>query len=116
MKWDSPPEWGGGKGFPGWHIECSVMARALLGDTLDIHTGGEDHLFPHHECEIAQSEGVTGVPMSNLWMHNRFLLVDGRRCRSRAGRCMCSKTSSNGPTFRHSACGTSCSRLTTAHL
>ncbi len=75
MQWDSP--WG--RGFPGWHIECSVMSRALLGDTLDIHTGGEDHLFPHHECEIAQSEAVTGKPMSNLWMHNRFLLVDGAK-------------------------------------
>jgi cysteinyl-tRNA synthetase len=75
MQWDSP--WG--KGFPGWHIECSVMARALLGDTLDIHTGGEDHLFPHHECEIAQSEGVTGKPLADLWMHNRFLLVDGAK-------------------------------------
>jgi cysteinyl-tRNA synthetase len=75
MQWDSP--WG--RGFPGWHIECSVMARKLLGDTLDIHTGGEDHLFPHHECEIAQSESLTGKPLANLWLHNRFLLVDGQR-------------------------------------
>jgi cysteinyl-tRNA synthetase len=81
MQWDSP--WG--RGFPGWHIECSVMARKYLGDTLDIHTGGEDHLFPHHECEIAQSEGVTGRPFSRFWLHNRFLLVDGAKMAKSAG-------------------------------
>ncbi|MCG3135485.1 MAG: Cysteine--tRNA ligase [Planctomycetes bacterium] len=75
MQWDSP--WG--RGFPGWHIECSAMARKYLGDTLDIHTGGEDNAFPHHECEIAQSESLTGKPFSRLWLHTRFLLVDGQK-------------------------------------
>jgi cysteinyl-tRNA synthetase len=75
MQWDSP--WG--RGFPGWHIECSAMARKYLGDTLDIHTGGEDNAFPHHECEIAQSESLTGKPFVRFWMHTRFLLVDGAK-------------------------------------
>jgi cysteinyl-tRNA synthetase len=74
MQWDSPF----GRGFPGWHIECSAMSRALLGDgTLDIHTGGEDNVFPHHECEIAQSEAAFGVPFVRFWLHARFLQVDG---------------------------------------
>ena len=56
------------------------MARAVLGrDTIDIHTGGEDNIFPHHECEIAQSMGVTGQPLARLWMHTRFLLVEGQK-------------------------------------
>jgi cysteinyl-tRNA synthetase len=75
MQWDSP--WG--RGFPGWHIECSAMARKYLGDTLDIHTGGEDNAFPHHECEIAQSEALTGRPFVRFWLHTRFLLVDGAK-------------------------------------
>ena len=75
MQWDSP--WG--KGFPGWHIECSAMSMKYLGETLDIHTGGEDNIFPHHECEIAQSEGFTGKPFANYWMHARFLVVDGEK-------------------------------------
>ncbi|MBI1371187.1 MAG: cysteine--tRNA ligase [Phycisphaera sp.] len=76
MKWDSP--WG--VGYPGWHIECSAMAMHTLGvDTLDIHTGGEDNIFPHHECEIAQSSGATGKPFANYWMHTRFLLVEGEK-------------------------------------
>jgi cysteinyl-tRNA synthetase len=75
MQWDSP--WG--RGFPGWHIECSAMARKYLGDTLDIHTGGEDNAFPHHECEIAQSESLTGKPFVRFWLHTRFLLVDGAK-------------------------------------
>lgn len=58
-------------GFPGWHIECSAMSRALLGDTIDIHTGGEDNIFPHHECEIAQSESCTGKPFVRFWLHKR---------------------------------------------
>ncbi len=74
MKW--PSEFGE-HGFPGWHIECSAMARRYLGDTLDIHTGGEDNVFPHHECEIAQSESALGVPFAGLWMHTKFLQVDG---------------------------------------
>lgn len=67
--WDSP--WS--KGRPGWHIECSAMSRALLGDTIDIHGGGIDLLFPHHENEIAQSEGATGKPFVRYWMHNNML-------------------------------------------
>jgi len=70
--WESP--WG--KGRPGWHIECSVMSQKYLGDTLDIHGGGEDLIFPHHENEIAQSEGVTGKPFANYWIHNGFVKVD----------------------------------------
>ena len=73
MQWDSP--WG--KGYPGWHIECSAMSMEYLGETLDLHTGGEDHIFPHHENEIAQSEGYTGKTFAHFWFHNRFLLVDG---------------------------------------
>jgi cysteinyl-tRNA synthetase len=69
MQWDSP--WG--RGFPGWHIECSAMSIKYLGETLDIHTGGEDHIATHHENEIAQSEAATGKPFANYWMHGRFL-------------------------------------------
>ncbi|MEZ6131364.1 MAG: hypothetical protein R3C59_22035 [Planctomycetaceae bacterium] len=77
MKWDSP--WG--TGYPGWHIECSCMARKRLGkDVIDIHTGGEDLIFPHHECEIAQSRGATGADsFAKFWMHARFLLVEGEK-------------------------------------
>lgn len=75
LQWDSP--WS--RGYPGWHIECSAMSIEYLGDTLDIHTGGEDHIFPHHEAEIAQSEGATGKKFSNFWLHNRFLLVEGEK-------------------------------------
>ncbi len=75
MQWDSP--WG--CGYPGWHMECSVMAMHHLGNTVDIHTGGEDNIFPHHECEIAQSEGATGETFVRYWMHARFLLVDGQK-------------------------------------
>lgn len=74
-KWDSP--WG--RGRPGWHIECSAMARALLGETLDIHGGGTDLIFPHHENEIAQSEGAFGAPLARTWMHNGFLNIDGEK-------------------------------------
>ncbi|HET6201762.1 MAG TPA: cysteine--tRNA ligase [Planctomycetota bacterium] len=74
MKW---PSRFGPHGFPGWHIECSAMARRYLGDTLDIHTGGEDNIFPHHECEVAQSETFTGKPFVRTWLHAAFLLVDG---------------------------------------
>ncbi len=75
LKWKSP--WS--LGYPGWHIECSAMAMEHLGKTLDIHSGGEDHIFPHHENEIAQSEGATGQTFSRFWFHNRFLLVDGQK-------------------------------------
>ncbi|MEL6459195.1 MAG: cysteine--tRNA ligase [Cyanobacteria bacterium J06621_15] len=73
--WDSP--WG--KGRPGWHIECSAMVRDRLGDTIDIHAGGADLIFPHHENEIAQSEAVTGKPLSNYWIHNGMVRVDGEK-------------------------------------
>lgn len=75
MQWFSPWGWG----FPGWHLECSVMAMAYLGETLDLHAGGEDLIFPHHECEIAQSEALTGKPFSRHWVHSRFLQVDGQK-------------------------------------
>lgn len=73
--WESP--WG--KGRPGWHIECSVMARTLLGDTIDIHAGGEDLQFPHHENEIAQSETLTGKPFARYWLHNAMINVDNQK-------------------------------------
>lgn len=88
LKWDSP--WG--EGYPGWHAECSVMSAKLLTDafktgsfdpeafdTIDIHTGGEDNKFPHHECEIAQTEGATGKPFANYWLHPRHLMVEGQK-------------------------------------
>ena len=74
MKWETVF---GSDGFPGWHIECSAMAKALLGEQIDIHTGGEDNVFPHHECEIAQSACANGVPLAEVWMHAKFLQVDG---------------------------------------
>ncbi len=70
--WESP--WGPGR--PGWHIECSAMSYKYLGDTLDIHTGGEDNIFPHHECEIAQSECALGLPFVRHWLHNGWLTLD----------------------------------------
>ncbi|MBE6993882.1 MAG: cysteine--tRNA ligase [Ruminococcaceae bacterium] len=73
--WDSP--WG--KGRPGWHIECSAMARKYLGETIDIHTGGVDLIFPHHENEIAQSEAANGKPFAHYWLHNAFLNVDNQK-------------------------------------
>ena len=66
-----------GRGRPGWHIECSVMSKELLGETIDIHAGGEDLAFPHHENEVAQSEALTGKPFVNYWMHMRHLMIDG---------------------------------------
>ncbi len=75
VKWESP--WGPGR--PGWHLECSVMAQTYLGDTIDIHMGGEDLIFPHHENEIAQSEAATGKPFVKYWVHNGFLLVEGKK-------------------------------------
>lgn len=68
-----------GKGRPGWHIECSVMSSTYLGETFDIHTGGEDLVFPHHTNEIAQSEAVTGKPFVNYWLHNAHLIVNGKK-------------------------------------
>lgn len=75
MEWESP--WG--IGFPGWHIECSAMAMQYLGPTLDIHTGGIDHIPVHHTNEIAQSEAATGKRFANFWLHANFLMVDGRK-------------------------------------
>lgn len=75
MKWPSP--WG--EGYPGWHIECSVMSRKYLGDTFDIHGGGMDNIFPHHECEIAQSEALTGKPFVNYFIHNNLVTVNGQK-------------------------------------
>ena len=77
MKWDSPF----GVGYPGWHIECSAMARAHLGaDVIDFHTGGEDNIFPHHECEIAQTRGATGKDhFARFWLHGRHLRVEGEK-------------------------------------
>lgn len=79
--WDSP--WG--RGRPGWHLECSAMAMDLLGETLDIHTGGVDLIFPHHEDEIAQSEAATGKPFARFWCHGAFLLTDGTKMAKRLG-------------------------------
>jgi len=75
MNWDSP--WG--LGFPGWHLECSAMALKYLGPTLDIHGGGLENIFPHHENEIAQSEGATGEPFVKYWLHNNMVTVDGQK-------------------------------------
>ena len=79
--WDSP--WG--KGRPGWHIECSAMSMHYLGQHFDIHCGGQDLLFPHHENEVAQSEGYTGHPFVNYWMHNGFLNIDNSKMSKSAG-------------------------------
>lgn len=79
--WDSP--WG--RGRPGWHLECSAMAMRFLGETLDVHCGGIDLIFPHHEDEIAQSEAATGKPFSRVWCHGEFLLTDGSKMAKRVG-------------------------------
>jgi cysteinyl-tRNA synthetase len=81
VRWDSP--WGPGR--PGWHIECSAMALQHLGETFDIHCGGEDLVFPHHEDEIAQSEAATGQPFVRYWLHNAHLLVEGKKMSKRLG-------------------------------
>ncbi len=75
MKWNSP--WG--VGFPGWHLECSVMSMKYLGETFDIHGGGIENVFPHHECEIAQSETANERPFARYWMHNNMVTVDGQK-------------------------------------
>jgi len=79
--WDSPF----GRGRPGWHLECSAMAMRYLGETMDIHCGGVDLVFPHHEDEIAQSEGATGKPFSRFWSHGEFLLTEGSKMAKRIG-------------------------------
>lgn len=81
VKWESP--WG--PGFPGWHIECSAMAIAHLGEELDLHTGGVDNIFPHHEDEIAQSEAATGKPFARHWVHAQHLLADGAKMAKSTG-------------------------------
>ncbi len=75
MKWNSP--WG--IGFPGWHLECSVMSMKYLGETFDIHGGGIENVFPHHECEVAQSEAANGLHFARYWMHNNMVTVDGQK-------------------------------------
>ena len=75
MKWNSP--WG--VGFPGWHLECSVMSMKYLGETFDIHGGGIENVFPHHECEIAQSETANEMPFARYWMHNNMVTVEGQK-------------------------------------
>ncbi|MBC8079994.1 MAG: cysteine--tRNA ligase, partial [Gorillibacterium sp.] len=87
INWSSP--WG--KGRPGWHIECSAMVAKYLGVTIDIHGGGEDLQFPHHECEVAQSESLHGKPLAHYWMHNAFLNIDNEKM---------SKSIGNGLTVR----------------
>ncbi|MEP7067095.1 MAG: cysteine--tRNA ligase [Gemmatimonadota bacterium] len=79
--WDSP--WG--RGRPGWHLECSAMAKRYLGDTLDLHAGGVDLIFPHHEDEIAQSEGANDAPFARTWCHGEFLLTEGAKMAKRVG-------------------------------
>lgn len=81
MQWFSPWGWG----FPGWHIECSVMAMQYLGETIDLHGGGEDLVFPHHECELAQSESLTGKTFANHWIHTKFLQVEGEKMSKSSG-------------------------------
>lgn len=89
VKWDPKEYLGSGTkialGRPGWHIECSAMSMATLGETIDIHTGGLDNMFPHHENEIAQSECATGKDFVKYWMHNGWLLVDGKKMAKSAG-------------------------------
>jgi len=75
MKWNSP--WG--IGFPGWHLECSVMSMKYLGETFDIHGGGMENVFPHHECEVAQSEAANEAPFARYWMHNNMVTVEGQK-------------------------------------
>ena len=84
MQWYSPWGWG----FPGWHLECSVMSQFYLGDTFDIHGGGLDNKFPHHECEIAQSQGANGKPFVRYWMHNNMLNTGGKKMGKSLGNAM----------------------------
>ena len=79
--WESP--WGNGR--PGWHIECSAMSRHFIGDTIDVHCGGQDLIFPHHENEIAQSECATGLPLANYWMHNGYINIDNKKMSKSSG-------------------------------
>ncbi len=93
MAWDSP--WG--RGFPGWHIECSAMSMKYLGSQFDLHTGGVDNIFPHHEDEIAQSEAFTGKPFANYWVHAQHLLADGQKMAKSTGNAYtCSEIEARG--------------------
>src|SRR5438105_10140977 len=93
MAWDSP--WG--RGFPGWHIECSAMSIKYLGEHFDLHTGGVDNIFPHHEDEIAQSEGFTGHKFVNYWVHAQHLLADGQKMAKSTGNAYtCSEIEARG--------------------
>lgn len=93
MAWDSP--WG--RGFPGWHIECSAMSMKYLGTHFDLHTGGVDNIFPHHEDEIAQSEGFTGEKCVNYWVHAQHLLADGQKMAKSTGNAYtCSEIEARG--------------------
>jgi len=93
MQWPSP--WG--RGFPGWHLECSVMSTKYLGQPFDIHGGGMENKFPHHECEIAQSEAANGVPFVKYWLHNNMVTVDGQKM---------GKSLNNFITLKHAFTGT----------
>jgi cysteinyl-tRNA synthetase len=107
--WDSP--WG--KGRPGWHIECSVMSSELLGTHFDIHGGGEDLQFPHHENEIAQSEGANAAKFVNYWMHNAFVGSTRKRCPSRSATSSpCGRSWAS--TTRKWCASSSCARITAA--
>src|SRR5579864_7545328 len=93
MAWDSP--WG--RGFPGWHIECSAMSMKYLGRHFDLHTGGVDNIFPHHEDEIAQSEAFTGEPFASYWVHAQHLLADGQKMAKSTGNAYtCSEIEARG--------------------
>jgi cysteinyl-tRNA synthetase len=81
MRWNSP--WG--EGFPGWHIECTVMSTKYLGQPFDIHGGGLENKFPHHECEVAQAEAATGQPFANYWLHNGMLMIGGEEMHKSLG-------------------------------
>jgi cysteinyl-tRNA synthetase len=109
MEWDSP--WG--KGFPGWHLECSAMSMKYLGETLDIHTGGIDHIPVHHINEIAQSEAATGKQFSRFWLHNNHILVDNAKSlKARAMAFSCTTWQSRA--FRRLMCGCCSYKVTTA--
>ncbi|KXK55801.1 MAG: cysteine--tRNA ligase [Chlorobi bacterium] len=84
MQWHSPWGWG----YPGWHLECSVMAQYYLGETFDIHSGGLDNMFPHHECEIAQSQAANGKPFVNWWLHVNLIRIGGDKMGASAGNAM----------------------------
>ena len=102
MQWKSP--WG--MGYPGWHLECSVMSMKYLGKTIDIHGGGLENQFPHHECEIAQSEAANGVQFVRYWIHNNMVTVDGQKMGKSLGNFITLKqVFSNSPVEKHERLG-----------